>query len=63
MFEKAWRYLCRMNSPFTSSELKHIADQVATLSQSIGTWMKSQTIHEEQDDMKTYNNLVTFVDK
>jgi len=52
-----------MNSPFTTLELQQIAEQVATLSQSIGAWMKIQTIHEEQADMKTYNNLVTFVDK
>lgn len=52
-----------MNEPFTVAELAAIAQQVAHLSQHIGAWMKEQTIEEGTADEKTYNNLVTFVDK
>jgi len=44
--------------------LSHLTTQVASLSKSIGRWMKEQTdVHEHMAEEKSDNNLVTFVDK
>jgi myo-inositol-1(or 4)-monophosphatase len=44
--------------------LDDILARVEQLSLSIGTWMKAQThVHESMADVKSENNLVTFVDK
>jgi myo-inositol-1(or 4)-monophosphatase len=63
MFGIKYSYLCGMNETFTPTELASIAEKVAQLSLQIGGWMKLQTIEEGTADTKTYNNLVTFVDK
>jgi myo-inositol-1(or 4)-monophosphatase len=63
MFGIKYTYLCGMNETFTPAELASIAEKVAQLSLQIGGWMKLQTIEEGTADTKTYNNLVTFVDK
>jgi myo-inositol-1(or 4)-monophosphatase len=63
MFGIKYSYLCIMNETFTPSELADVAEKVAQLSLQIGGWMKLQTIEEGTADTKTYNNLVTFVDK
>jgi myo-inositol-1(or 4)-monophosphatase len=44
--------------------LKHITAQVETLSKEIGNWMKAQTtVSENIAEVKSENNLVTYVDK
>jgi myo-inositol-1(or 4)-monophosphatase len=44
--------------------LEDILTSVEGLSRTIGTWMKAQTnVHESMADVKSENNLVTFVDK
>ena len=46
------------------SSLKHITEQVETLSKEIGNWMKAQTtVSENIAEVKSENNLVTYVDK
>ena len=46
------------------SSLKHITAQVETLSKEIGNWMKAQTtVSENIAEVKSENNLVTYVDK
>ena len=46
------------------SSLKHITGQVETLSKEIGNWMKAQTtVSENIAEVKSENNLVTYVDK
>jgi len=51
-----------MNS--TNLDLAHITHEVIAISKSIGQRMKEQThIHEGNAEIKTENNLVTFVDK
>lgn len=47
----------------TSQELQEITNQVIQLSRTIGNWMQEQTTHESTAEIKTANNLVTFVDK
>lgn len=44
-------------------ELEHLTNKVITLSRSIGQWMLSQRIDESNAEIKTENNLVTYVDK
>jgi myo-inositol-1(or 4)-monophosphatase len=44
-------------------ELINLTQSVIELSRSIGNWMKDQIIHEHLAEIKTPNNLVTFVDK
>jgi myo-inositol-1(or 4)-monophosphatase len=48
---------------FTDQDLERIAREVDALSLEVGNWMKKQTIGEGQTELKTFNNLVTFVDK
>jgi myo-inositol-1(or 4)-monophosphatase len=44
--------------------LPHLTTEVIVLSKSIGAWMKAQTnVHEEMAEVKSENNLVTYVDK
>jgi myo-inositol-1(or 4)-monophosphatase len=44
--------------------LPHLTAEVIELSKSIGAWMKAQTnVHEEMAEVKSENNLVTYVDK
>jgi myo-inositol-1(or 4)-monophosphatase len=46
------------------SSLKHITAQVEALSKEIGNWMKAQTtVSENIAEVKSENNLVTYVDK
>lgn len=46
------------------SSLIHITGQVETLSKEIGNWMKAQTtVSENIAEVKSENNLVTYVDK
>jgi myo-inositol-1(or 4)-monophosphatase len=48
----------------TTQELEKITQQVSLLSREIGIWMASQTeVHEGVAEIKTENNLVTYVDK
>lgn len=44
-------------------ELAQLTNEVIKLSREIGSWMKLQTTHESTAEIKTENNLVTFVDK
>jgi myo-inositol-1(or 4)-monophosphatase len=45
-------------------ELAQLTDAVVKLSKEIGTWMKQQTdVRESTAELKTENNLVTYVDK
>lgn len=45
-------------------QLAHLTKEVIRLSIEIGTWMKQQTdVHEQLAEIKTENNLVTYVDK
>jgi myo-inositol-1(or 4)-monophosphatase len=46
-----------------SNELAQLTAEVVNLSREIGTWMAAQSTHESTADIKTPNNLVTFVDK
>lgn len=50
-------------STLSSVELKRISHEVEALSCSIGLWMKEQSVNEAVADIKTPNNLVTYVDK
>jgi myo-inositol-1(or 4)-monophosphatase len=44
--------------------LPHLTAEVIALSKSIGAWMKEQTnVHEHMAEVKSENNLVTYVDK
>jgi myo-inositol-1(or 4)-monophosphatase len=44
--------------------LPQLTTEVIALSKSIGSWMKAQTdVHEEMAEVKSENNLVTYVDK
>lgn len=46
------------------TDLAQLTSQVETLSKSIGSWMKAQTnVHEHMAEVKSENNLVTYVDK
>lgn len=48
----------------TTQELEIITHQVIELSRDTGAWMASQTeVHEGVAEIKTENNLVTYVDK
>ena len=48
----------------TTQELARITNEVEKLSINIGEWMALQTgVHEGNAEIKTENNLVTFVDK
>lgn len=47
----------------TKNELNALTDEIIVLSRSIGNWMKEQRIEEGQADIKTENNLVTYVDR
>jgi myo-inositol-1(or 4)-monophosphatase len=48
----------------TTAELEKITRQVMALSHETGNWMAAQTdIHESMAEIKTENNLVTYVDK
>ncbi|MFN8699814.1 MAG: inositol monophosphatase family protein [Flavobacteriales bacterium] len=47
----------------TDHDLERIAREVDELSREVGNWMKQQTIGEGQTELKTFNNLVTYVDK
>ncbi len=45
-------------------KLAELTQSVTALSISIGNWMKEQTdVHEDNAEIKSENNLVTFVDK
>ncbi len=45
-------------------QLAQLTNEVVRLSIEIGTWMKQQTdVHESVAEIKTENNLVTYVDK
>lgn len=45
-------------------DLSELTGKVERLSRAIGTWMKEQTgVHEHLAEVKSENNLVTFVDK
>jgi myo-inositol-1(or 4)-monophosphatase len=46
-----------------SNQLAEITIQVVQLSREIGLWMKEQNVNEGVADIKTPNNLVTYVDK
>jgi myo-inositol-1(or 4)-monophosphatase len=47
-----------------TEELANLTDAVIKLSKEIGGWMKQQTdVHESTAEIKTENNLVTYVDK
>jgi myo-inositol-1(or 4)-monophosphatase len=51
-------------SSITKDQLEHLTREVISLSKTIGTWMKAQKdVHEGNAEIKTENNLVTFVDK
>jgi myo-inositol-1(or 4)-monophosphatase len=46
------------------TSLEELTPQVIALSKEIGTWMKQQTsVNEEIAEVKSENNLVTYVDK
>ncbi len=47
----------------TSQELQDLTNNVIELSRSIGEWMISQRIDKHMAEIKTENNLVTYVDK
>jgi myo-inositol-1(or 4)-monophosphatase len=48
----------------TTKELENITHQVISLSRETGLWMAAQTeVHEGIAEIKTENNLVTYVDK
>lgn len=48
----------------TTATLEKLTAEVVTLSKEIGAWMKTQTsVNEGNAELKTENNLVTFVDK
>jgi myo-inositol-1(or 4)-monophosphatase len=47
----------------TTAQLAELTEQVVILSQTIGAWMKEQSSHESSAELKTPNNLVTYVDK
>jgi len=47
----------------TNDELIKLTNQVVDLSREIGSWMKLQRTHEDTAELKTPNNLVTYVDK
>jgi len=51
----------RMN--WTAQELESITQAVTALSRTTGDWMKGQTISQEATELKSFNNLVTHVDK
>jgi myo-inositol-1(or 4)-monophosphatase len=60
------KVLCSMfvNDMKTTAELEKITRDLARISKEIGNWMKLQTnVHEGNAEIKTENNLVTFVDK
>lgn len=47
-----------------TEELSQLTRKVVDLSKEIGKWMKEQTdVHESTAEIKTVNNLVTYVDK
>lgn len=48
---------------FTDQELSNLTSAVIALSRETGDWMKQQTIAEGTAELKSFNNLVTFVDK
>jgi len=48
---------------FSKEDLIAMTREVERLSCEIGAWMKQQTISTAQTEMKSFNNLVTFVDK
>jgi myo-inositol-1(or 4)-monophosphatase len=48
---------------FSEQELSGISQAVARASREIGGWMKTQRIAEGTAETKSYNNLVTHVDK
>jgi myo-inositol-1(or 4)-monophosphatase len=52
-----------MNIPLSTIECAAIAAKVEALSREIGTWMLHQRVDEGMADIKSPNNLVTFVDK
>lgn len=52
-----------MNIPLSTSELATIATEVEALSREIGEWMLHQRVDEGTADVKSPNNLVTYVDK
>lgn len=47
----------------TKKELKELTKEVVLLSRTIGDWMKEQSVSERVAEIKTNNNLVTYVDK
>ncbi|MEZ4800769.1 MAG: inositol monophosphatase family protein, partial [Flavobacteriales bacterium] len=47
----------------TTQQLQEITNEVIQLSREIGNWMKSQKTSENSAEIKTVNNLVTYVDK
>ena len=47
----------------TKKELKELTKEVVLLSRAIGDWMKEQNVSERVAELKTNNNLVTYVDK
>ena len=46
-----------------TEELRILTEKVIALSKETGFWMKEQTVSESIAELKTENNLVTFVDK
>jgi myo-inositol-1(or 4)-monophosphatase len=44
-------------------DLRNCLDEVMAMSREIGNWMKSQRVEEIHAELKTPNNLVTYVDK
>jgi myo-inositol-1(or 4)-monophosphatase len=53
-----------MTNQFSLEQLAELTREVAKLSITVGTWMKAQTnVHEDNAEIKSENNLVTFVDK
>lgn len=46
-----------------TEELRILTEKVIALSKHTGLWMKEQTVSEAVAEIKTENNLVTFVDK
>ena len=46
-----------------TEELRILTEKVIALSKETGQWMKEQTVSESIAELKTENNLVTFVDK
>jgi myo-inositol-1(or 4)-monophosphatase len=47
----------------TTPDLQEITSRVAEISRQVGGWMKEQRIQAGQAELKSPNNLVTFVDK